>query len=204
MSNGYNHNPNCDCSFCKKGKVVFIRQRQRQLLPGDQDSACYPSFREVVSHTPNSTCPVCCEPVFYYRNDWGSSVFFDHLGPPWPKHPCTDSSRPIPFANSKLLPKNNPAIDDGWVNAELIDAIFHEDLICEFHCSLVEGDKIVLYVSSSYVENIANIQFLSQESICFLKPVSSDVFKISLLSDDLKVLNSYAYRNKEDALKGNR
>lgn len=204
MSNGYNHNPNCDCNFCIKKKVVFVPKRQGQLLLNVQDTASYISFGDIVSHTPNSKCPVCGEPVFYYKNDKGSSIFFDHLGPPWPKHPCTDSSRRIPFANSKMSPKNNPAIDDGWVNAELIDAIFHEDLVCEFHCSLVEGDKVVIYLSSSYVENIANIQFLSQESICFLKPVGSDVFKISLLSDDLKVLNSYAYRNKEDALKGNR
>jgi hypothetical protein len=36
---------------------------------------------------PNARCPVCGEPVFYYRR-----VFFDELGPPWPKHPCTDNA----------------------------------------------------------------------------------------------------------------
>ncbi|MBY0562512.1 hypothetical protein [Hyphomicrobium sp.] len=39
---------------------------------------------------PNARCPVCGDPVFYYQNAFGSRVFFDELGPPWPKHPCTD------------------------------------------------------------------------------------------------------------------
>lgn len=41
---------------------------------------------------PNARCPVCGESVFYYQNEHGSRVFFDELGPPWPKHPCTDLS----------------------------------------------------------------------------------------------------------------
>lgn len=41
---------------------------------------------------PNATCPVCGAPVFFYSNDFGSRVFFDAMGHPWPKHPCTDSS----------------------------------------------------------------------------------------------------------------
>ena len=40
---------------------------------------------------PNARCPVCNDPVFYYQNEFGSRVYFDELGPPWPKHPCTDN-----------------------------------------------------------------------------------------------------------------
>jgi hypothetical protein len=43
---------------------------------------------------PNAHCPVCGADVFYYQNEWGSRVFFDELGPPWPKHPCTESMDP--------------------------------------------------------------------------------------------------------------
>lgn len=39
---------------------------------------------------PNATCPVCGAQVFFYQNESGSKVYFDELGPPWPKHPCTD------------------------------------------------------------------------------------------------------------------
>jgi hypothetical protein len=41
---------------------------------------------------PNATCPVCGDRVYFYRNEFGSRVYFDDLGPPWPKHPCTDSA----------------------------------------------------------------------------------------------------------------
>ncbi|WP_339747728.1 hypothetical protein [uncultured Rubinisphaera sp.] len=55
----------------------------------------YPEFIKTKSTAacfvkPNAKCPVCGENVFYYQNEHGSRVFFDELGPPWPKHPCMD------------------------------------------------------------------------------------------------------------------
>lgn len=35
---------------------------------------------------------MCGAEVFFYSNELGSRVYFDDLGPPWPKHPCTDTS----------------------------------------------------------------------------------------------------------------
>jgi hypothetical protein len=43
---------------------------------------------------PNARCPVCNERVYYYQNAYGSRVFFNDLGWPWPKHECTDNSEP--------------------------------------------------------------------------------------------------------------
>lgn len=49
-------------------------------------------FRSAEAFTdPNALCPVCGASVFYYQNRSGSRVFFDDLGWPWPKHPCTDN-----------------------------------------------------------------------------------------------------------------
>jgi hypothetical protein len=49
----------------------------------------YPSYVN-----PNAICPVpgCGKPVYFYQSPYGGRVFFDELGPPWPKHPCTDNS----------------------------------------------------------------------------------------------------------------
>lgn len=41
---------------------------------------------------PTAHCPECGADVFFYSNEYGSRVYFDDLGPPWPKHPCTDTS----------------------------------------------------------------------------------------------------------------
>lgn len=46
---------------------------------------------------PNARCPVCGAEVFFYSNEFGSRVFFDDLGPPWPKHPCTDTVTGAPM-----------------------------------------------------------------------------------------------------------
>ncbi|MBV1777681.1 hypothetical protein KRR55_00995 [Paeniglutamicibacter sp. ABSL32-1] len=40
---------------------------------------------------PNAFCPVCGAKVYFYANEFGSRVYFDEIGPPWPKHPCTDT-----------------------------------------------------------------------------------------------------------------
>lgn len=42
---------------------------------------------------PNARCPVCGKEVYFYQNIHGSRVYFDELGPPWPKHPCTDNEQ---------------------------------------------------------------------------------------------------------------
>lgn len=42
---------------------------------------------------PNAVCPVCGAYVYFYSNDFGSRVYFDEVGPPWPKHPCTDNAK---------------------------------------------------------------------------------------------------------------
>ena len=41
--------------------------------------------------TPNAQCPVCGAAVYFWSNAAGSRVYFDEMGPPWPKHPCTDA-----------------------------------------------------------------------------------------------------------------
>ncbi len=59
-------------------------------------------FRSVQSYVvPNATCPVCGETVFFYQSPSGGRVFFDDLGWPWPKHPCTDNRRPTGKPSTK-------------------------------------------------------------------------------------------------------
>jgi hypothetical protein len=69
-----------------------------QRSPGEERLISLGCYREGSSDygptarliRPNAKCPVCGAPVYFYQNEFGSRVFFDELGPPWPKHPCTD------------------------------------------------------------------------------------------------------------------
>lgn len=53
----------------------------------------------------NARCPVCQQAIFFYRNEHGSAVFFDELGPPWTKHPCTAGELTALFLPSTPQPK---------------------------------------------------------------------------------------------------
>lgn len=107
---GHNHYPWCTCGWCvKHGMGVaartklamdFDRYSARRFLEQHgvlrSLSACF------VDH--NARCPECGAAVYYYENAAGSRVYFDELGPPWPKHPCTDrkpDSRPRSSAEIK-------------------------------------------------------------------------------------------------------
>ena len=65
---------------------------------------------------PNAKCPVCREAVYFYANKHGSRVFFDDLGPPWPKHHCTDNPR------EPVAPRGAPTRRTRGMMQELIEA----------------------------------------------------------------------------------
>ena len=46
---------------------------------------------------PNARCPVCIADVFFYQSPDDGRVFFDELGPPWPKYACTDQGLDHPM-----------------------------------------------------------------------------------------------------------
>ncbi len=93
---GNNHYPDCACGWCinngrsrvNRAELAasyrvheaesFLKRNGARSIAG-----CYVN--------PNAKCPVCNEAVFFYANASGSRVYFDDLGPPWPKHPCTDN-----------------------------------------------------------------------------------------------------------------
>ena len=68
----------------------------------------------VATTTPNARCPVCGDVVFFYVSPFGGRVFFDELGPPWPKHPCTDNPRRSVTLRTPLEIKRAPAPNWQW------------------------------------------------------------------------------------------
>lgn len=61
-------------------------------------------------------------------SEYGGRVYFDELGPPWPKHPCTDTSGRSAAPSDYIIPAAQPEKqfswhNDGWDPAEILSAI---------------------------------------------------------------------------------
>lgn len=96
---GYNHYPHCGCGWCVKhgGSLIDVRHLSQTMnLDGARRLLRENGVRIYLNACfvkPNAKCPVCGDRVYYYQNAAGSRVYFDELGPPWPKHPCTDRAQ---------------------------------------------------------------------------------------------------------------
>lgn len=118
MCNSKNHSPGCTCGFGgdghrgRRGPSYFSCLIPVQP-PRDSFLDRYTEFRTLrrVSAcfvNPNATCRRCGASVYYYENQFGSRVYFDELGPPWPKHSCTDLNS---FTTSSAPSSWNRAFD---------------------------------------------------------------------------------------------
>jgi hypothetical protein len=105
MCNAHNHPPGCPCGWGgvwyghgnTESDWLFRREpRPRKLGPQRGTSSLLAGGFTV----PNSRCPVCNASVYYYESPYGGRVFFDSLGPPWPKHPCTFGAPTTVLASS--------------------------------------------------------------------------------------------------------
>jgi hypothetical protein len=83
------------CKFCgDTGKWKTLSGGKKHFFHQNHDCADYiarklaPKHRQltVQSFTRPTRCDICGGECFYYENEHGSKVFFDELGPPWPKH----------------------------------------------------------------------------------------------------------------------
>lgn len=101
--NAHNHRPGCNCGW---GGVFYGL--------GLGSNVSY--WLRAESYTvPNARCPRCAALVYFYRSPYGGSVFFDDLGPPWPKHPCTASGeRHIQSGKPVARTATTTQSADGW------------------------------------------------------------------------------------------
>jgi hypothetical protein len=127
---GYNHYFDCTCGWCVKHGGLLRRGLGIPSAAVPDENHYYYSkdefFRNGLKHSrsacfvaPNAQCPVCGQRVYYYGNEFGSRVFFEELGWPWPKHPCTDSKA---VTNSYRSESNRLVVRGRGRTAELLEA----------------------------------------------------------------------------------
>jgi hypothetical protein len=108
--NAWNHSSSCNCGW----GGVFYGLGDRDASDSRDHWAKSESFT-----IPNARCPRCAARVFFYRSPFGGSVYFDDLGPPWPKHPCMDVGRVSTAQGRRALnvrpqAPNRTLVESGW------------------------------------------------------------------------------------------
>lgn len=118
---GYNHSSNCPCGWCMKSGGSASRPRIQAAKP-------IPTYESLL--IPNAVCPVCGASVYFYQSPFGGRVFFDDLGPPWPKHPCTSTEftswRHQKPQKINLMVRKPQWKRDGWIPLH-IKSVTRED-----------------------------------------------------------------------------
>lgn len=147
MCNAKNHRLNCSCGFSGRGnpsKTALSRSTTLDLF----DTTPVPSVAPVrrVRIAPNARCPVCSSSVYFYDLVNTGRVYFDELGAPWPKHPCTD----------KLSEFNAGAVNAGdaikWVTVVKIEVELADKGMLRLSGKMPEGNLLV-YVSVKNFED---------------------------------------------------
>lgn len=187
MCNAYNHSFDCPCGFGgDTGGGGWRRARFRsiaEMLEPISGGWVKDNGGTIESYVnPNAHCPVCNAPVFFYRSPFDGRVFFDELGWPWPKHPCTDNSREPRRATrdsvgrlmARLEPKWRP---DGW------EPLLSSKIYPKKDQVLVTGDT-----GGEFLElKLPAGEVIDRDSPIFIRktPEDSDLFKLSFLRSDV-------------------
>ena len=104
---------------------------------------------------PNAKCPVCGVQVFFFQSDNGGRVFFDDVGWPWPKHPCTDNRGTV-FENTSTP-----------TTANYDRSGLHKHEVFKLSQVSFESDRMTLSLDKPSVGLIGFLQriFVSQELV---------------------------------------
>jgi hypothetical protein len=179
MCNAWNHSNDCACGW---GGLGHKGGR------GDNSSFIniikpkFKSYSELLASCtiPNAKCPVCGMSVFFYTSPHNGRVFFDELGPPWPKHPCTSNDNraaktKIPLKINIISPNLNHFDDKEWK---------------PFLCLMVEEipNHHNIYAISGYLNDqkrmlFTNMKGLSDDLPFFIKESNSETRLSTFVSD---------------------
>ena len=215
MCNAWNHSYDCTCGFGGFGhlgrRAPGIGHPPTLILPRE--------WRRYESYVnPNAKCPVCGDAVFFYQSPDGGRVFFDELGPPWPKHPCTDnriSSAAISVAVATSSPTSAPRrykwLTAGWSPFVVASVTGFSPELVRLSGSY-NSEEIDLYVRKRDlqragdpllkrdVRTVADPRELISKSLVHIKPLARGEYRLALLLPSLKAIEVPAYESSLDAM----
>ena len=195
MCNAFNHPPGCRCGFeggNNSGSFSFYKP---QIYLGNSDyKVGYDSFLN-----PNAACPVCGAKVFFYQSSNGGRVYFDELGPPWPKHPCTDQSFPV--SNSKKYISNKAHWHLNLWNPFLISCVTKSDKSILRLVGEHQGRNFSIYINQK--DSVDLFSRVETSIVAHLKKINNSKYLLSLITKTGKAKYLKCYKFASDVLTQN-
>lgn len=206
MCNAWNHPPGCQCGWGGEGhKGKSSGNRFTGAFSG-YFPGVPPIDKSYESYTiPNATCPVCGDLVFFYQSPEGGRVFFDELGPPWPKHPCTDhNSRPglIGDASRSAPPRTYTWQKEGW-SPFFINVVTRVDQNILKISGQLEGEERVFFARRHFTYGFGDGDSLTPACIAFLIENSSGDILMNYVSERGNEIAPRCYKDSLDARRAN-
>ena len=198
MCNAHNHPDGCTCGFGGEGHLG--RRTGSSVSSYFFDIPLIrPAYASYVN--PNARCPVCGDVVFFYQSPDGGRVFFDELGPPWPKHPCTDrGSVPARVGSSAKVPlEHSPSWKrEGW-DPFIVSRVTHRKrFIYE-----IKGEwrrcPTVLFLDKRYNKVDISAKKFSRDAIALVRKTHFGLSEVSSLSQFGAPESFLAYSRTQDA-----
>lgn len=209
MGKGYNHYSWCTCEWCKSDRL-----KDEYILRTNYADLVLDIFPiEKFSFTnPNALCPICGDKVFFFQNDYGSRVFFDSLGKPWPKHPCTDIKE---YSTKDGKIRDTYAQNDFFIPKVAKDKVFKNDLKIHNYENRLKiiinqyGKKIVVIRGRKYLLkedfiNIPDILIITERNKNFyietyeiLSELSQQILLLKKNKNDFENLKHFGIDNDE-------
>lgn len=193
-SRGHNHPAYCACRFCQPRNPAKESHITTDLISAV--GTCH-------SYTAPMICSACGDAVFFYQSKHGGRAIFDELGPPWPKHPCSDGARAVQLTASVATDQSLPNRRYSWEAAGWLPIT---DLIVDSagsrHVRLHgkhNAQLLTLYIPVSTVNAGADPVTQIADSPIHARQRKDGTYELAFLTQDFRPVLAKAFTQPPDA-----
>jgi hypothetical protein len=197
MCNARNHSVNCSCGF---GGPGHLGRWSANVLASPLSFKTRNNYVEYVH--PNAECPVCGASVFFYQSPNGGRVYFDELGPPWPKHPCTTSASTLPRQANAAPTAQFAWQRAGWSPLLHTQAHTISPTRLKF-TGFIADEQITLYVPRLAFDGETNVKQSSFALACHVRRFEEETYEVSVLHASYKAYLMMGYLSQIEAENAN-
>lgn len=192
-SRGHNHPLDCPCGFCQPRGLAKESQVTTDLI-----SVVGTSY----SYTIPIPCPICGGAVFLYQSEHGGRVFFDELGPRWPKHPCTDRARSVPLSVSTATDESLSTRRYSWQEAgwlPITDVIVESAGSTDVRLSGKHNSQLItIYIPVATIADGTDPVAAIAHSPVHARRTVDGAFEVAFLTQDLRPGLTKAFTHPSD------